>query len=193
MGRIVDILVGLHDAVFGLLARAARGWFLGLAARAVFASVLLVYFWNSAMTKAGPGLLGFLMPTDGAYAQILPTMMEQVGYDVSQIAFFPYGLIVVAGTLAEFVLPLLVALGLFTRVSSLGMLVFIAVMSFVDITGHHVEPATIGAVFDGIHDSAILDQRLLWAFPLVYLVLNGAGALSIDWLLARRRRRSVFM
>ncbi len=98
MSGLIAILVRFYQGVFGTLERLTDGWFLGLAARLVFASVLLVYFLNSAMTKLGNGPLGFLSPSDGAYAQILPTLMESVGYDSSQVPFLPYGLIVLLGT-----------------------------------------------------------------------------------------------
>ena len=98
-----------------------------------------------------------------------------------------WGLIVLLGTYSEFLLPLLIVLGLFTRLSALGMIGFIAVQTLVDITVHKVDAATIGALFDRFPDSVILDQRLLWIFPLVYLVLNGGGRISLDGLLASRR------
>lgn len=55
------------------------------------------------------------------------------------------------------------------------MLAFIAVMTYVDINLHSVDAKTIGAFFDRIHNSALADQRLLWAFPLIVLVVKGAG------------------
>ncbi|SHM45287.1 DoxX family membrane protein [Roseibium suaedae] len=187
MGFLIDLIVRLHGAVFGFADRMTRGWFLELAARFVFASVLLVYFFNSALTKVGPGLFGFLRPSDGAYAQILPTLMEQLSYDTSRIAFFPYGLIVLLGTWAEFVLPVLVVLGLFTRVASFGMIGFIIVMTFVDITGHGVDAETIGRMFDGNPSSLIADQRLMWIMILLVPALKGAGKISLDAMLVRSR------
>ncbi|WP_417687123.1 DoxX family protein [Roseibium sp.] len=189
MGALISLLVNLHNTVFGALERLTSGWFLGLAARAVFASTLLVYFINSALTKMGNGLFGFLSPSDGAYAQILPTLMEQVGYDTSQIGFFPYGLIVLLGTWGEIILPILVVIGLFTRVASLGMIIFVIVMSYVDITGHFVEAETIGALFDGNPTSLILDQRLLWIFVLLVPMLKGPGAVSVDRVLSTHYSR----
>ncbi len=192
MATLVSLLVNLHGIVFGKVEKLTNGWLLGFAARFVFAATLLVYFFNSALTKIGPGPFGFLSPSDGAYAQILPGLMEQVGYDTSQIAFMPYGLIVLFGTWAEFVLPVLVTIGLFTRIASFGMIGFIVVMSYVDITGHHVDAATIGALFDGNPGSLIADQRLMWIFILLVLVLKGAGRLSLDALLGgyyQRRER----
>ena len=189
MSSLIDFLVRLYSGVFNALERATDGWFLGLAARFVFAGVLLVYFINSALTKIGNGPFGFLSPSDGAYAQILPGLMEQVGYDTSQIAFFPYGLIVLLGTWGEFILPVLVVIGLFTRAASLGMIIFVIVMTYVDITGHHVEAATIGALFDGNPGSIIADQRLMWVFVLLVPVLKGPGLISLDALLGRHYQK----
>lgn len=192
MTALLGILVRLYNSVFGALERFTDGWLLGLSARFVFAGVLLVYFMNSALTKISGGLFGFLTPSDGAYAQILPGLMEQVSYDTSQVAFFPYGLIVLLGTWSEFVLPVLVTLGLFTRAASLGMIGFVIVMTYVDITGHHVDSATIGALFDGNPAGVIADQRLMWVFVLLVPALKGGGLISLDALLGsyyRKRER----
>ncbi|MDJ0932466.1 DoxX family protein [Breoghania sp.] len=176
----------LHVLFFARLQRLLASWLPGLATRAIFASVLLLYFLNSAMTKVGAGVEGLIHPSVGAYAQILPGMMEQVGYNISRIPFFPYGLIVVAGMWAEFLLPVLIVLGLFIRLASFGFTVFICVMTYVDLTGHHVGAVAIGAFFDRAPDAPIADQRLLWLFPLIYLTIYRAGAFSIDRVLARR-------
>ncbi|GGB32276.1 hypothetical protein GCM10011316_00480 [Roseibium aquae] len=189
MRALTGFLVRIYTTMFGALERLTNGWFLGLAARFVFASVLLMYFWNSGLTKLGNGFLGFLSPSAGAYAQILPQMMEQVSYDTSQIAFFPFGLIVLLGTWAEFILPLLIVVGLFTRAASLGMIVFIIVMSYVDVVGHGADPSTIGALFDGNPSSMIADQRLLWIFLLLVPLLKGPGWVSLDALFGASYRR----
>ena len=182
----MSALLRLYTRSFGGLQAVAGDWFLGLAARLVFASVLLFYFFNSALTKLGTGPLGFLMPSDGAYAQILPSVTESAGYDISQISFFPYGLVVLLGTWAEFLLPFMVIVGLFTRLSSLAMIGFIAVMTYVDVYYHGIGEKAIGAPFDRFHDAMVADQRLLWLFPLVYLVVRGPGLLSLDRVLAWR-------
>jgi putative oxidoreductase len=157
----------------------------GLFARHVFAAVLLGYFLTSAMTKIGHGPLGFLTVTDSAYFQILPPVVEAHGFDVSQVPFLPWGLIVHLGTYAEIVLPVLIVVGLFTRLAALGMIGFVVVQSLVDVAFHQADDKTIGALFDRLPDSAILDQRALWMVLLVYLVVRGAGAVSLDRLLAR--------
>lgn len=183
--NIVLSLIALHDRVFNRIEVLLSGWFLGLAARFVFAAVLLLFFLNSAATKVGDGFPDIFIPGIGAYAQILPPIAEAASYDPSQIALFPWKILAFAGTYAEFIIPILVVIGLFTRLSSLAMIGFIIVMSFVDIQFHGADTATVGAWFDRVHDSAISDQRLLWIFLLVYLMIKGAGPLSLDALITK--------
>ncbi|MBU2983213.1 DoxX family membrane protein [Lentibacter algarum] len=161
---------------------------LPLLARFTFAAVLVGYFWASGATKLGDGALGFLYPSTGAYAQIFPRAMEAVTYDTSQLSVFHW-LVVVGGTLAEFVLPLLVLVGLFTRLAALAMIGFVALQSLTDLFGHGglKHPETLGAWFDRMPDSAILDQRAFWLLLLITLVLHGGGWLSLDRLLTRSK------
>jgi putative oxidoreductase len=185
MSSLVSTVRCVHDAAFGALSRLAQGWFLGLAARLVFSSVTMVFFLNSVKTKVGSGFPDILIPQVGAYAQILPPVAEAAGYNPDNIAFF-WKLVVLAGTYAEFLLPVLILVGLFTRLASVAMIGFIAVMSIVDVWFHHLDAASIGAMFDRLPTALIFDQRLLWLFPLVYLVIKGAGKISLDGLLASR-------
>jgi len=113
-------------------------------------------------------------------------MLDAAGYDPSAIPFFPWHLIVIAGTWAEILLPIMILLGLFTRVAAFGMIIFIAVQSYVDIVYFGLEPKFVGAMFDRFQDAVIYDQRLLWIFVLLVLVLKGAGKLSLDYLMSRR-------
>lgn len=183
---IILTLERIHDAVFEKIEAAAGPWFMPLMARLVFSSVLLMFFINSGLTKVGSGFPDFLIPTTGAYAQIIPSIVEAVSYDTDQIALFPWKLIVLAGTYAEFLLPVMLLLGAFTRLTSVGLIGFIIVMSFVDIRFHGLEADSIGMMFDRIHNSVIWDQRLLWVFPLIYLALKGGGPISVDALVLRR-------
>lgn len=159
-------------------------------ARFLFAAILLIYFWNSALTKLGDGFLGIFTPSAGAYSQIFPRAMEAAGYDTAQLGGL-HTLIVLAGTWAEFVLPLLIVLGLLTRLSALAMMGFVLVQTLTDLFGHDVisEPRTVGAWFDRAPDALILDQRALWMFLLVTLVIKGGGALSLDRALRRATDR----
>jgi putative oxidoreductase len=167
----------ITDAIEWLTA----AWLPGLTARFVFAATLLVYYWNAALTKIDGSIFAL---TTGAYAQIVPPVIEAAGYDTTAVAL-PWTLLVYAGTYAEFVLPVLVVIGLFGRLAALGMLGFIVVQSYVDMAFHGVDAETAGAWFDRFPDAVIFDQRLLWAFPLIYLVLKGPGLLSLDGLLGR--------
>lgn len=188
MTNVIDYLAGLHGRVFGHLERHGDSWLLGLIARVAFASVLWGYFLNSARTKVGEGFFGFFSISPGAYYQIALPAVEAAGGDVDAVAFVPWGLIVAMGTYAEFILPLLIVIGLFSRIAALGMIGFIAVQTFVDITVHQIGAETIGALFDRFPDGVIADQRLLWIVPLLVIAIKGPGLVSVDGLLARRRR-----
>ena len=135
----MNTLISLHN-------RASRGLttlapvLLPTFARLTFAAVLTGYFWASAKTKIGPDLF---TPSDGAYGQIFPRAFEAVGFDSSQLSLW-HTLVTLAGTTAEFALPALIALGLFTRLAALGMAGFVTLQSLTDIFGHKVDPTTIG-------------------------------------------------
>ena len=161
-------------------------WLLPLLARLIFAAVLLGYFWASALTKLGDGIFS---PSVGAYAQIFPRAMEAAGFDVSQMGALRT-LVVVLGTWAEFVLPVMIVLGALTRVAALGMIGFVVVQSLTDIVGHG---AGFGAWFDRGSDAVIADQRALWGLLLAVLVVKGAGALSVDHFLSRFLRPAAVM
>ncbi|MFT5343755.1 MAG: putative oxidoreductase [Paracoccaceae bacterium] len=176
----MNALISLHNKLFGLIERMS-GVLLPTLARFGFAAVLLVYFWKSALTKLGPGITGFLFPSDGAYVQIFPKAMEAVSYDSSQLGM-SYYLIATAGMWAEFLLPLLIVIGLFSRLASIGMIGFIVVQSLTDVYALGAKP---GAWFDANSGSLIMDQRLLWITLLVTIIVKGAGPLSVDRLLGR--------
>ena len=154
---------------------------LPILARLVFAGVLFMYYWNSGLTKLGDGIFGILQPSSGAYVQIFPKAMEAVGYDTSQLTIFHWA-VVTGGTIAEFLLPILIVMGLFTRLAALGMIGFIVVQSLTDLYGHGgiAHEGTLGAWFDRMSDGLILDQRAFWVLCLLILVFKGAGAISID-------------
>ena len=131
----MNAIYRLEDAVVGPLSRMLGGAAIPTLVRFTFLATLAVWFWKSAMTKLGEGIGGLFSPSTGAYIQILPKQMEAAGYDPSALGFMAK-LIVIAGTWGEFIIPALIVLGLFTRASALAMIVFILVLSYVDITGH---------------------------------------------------------
>ncbi len=174
----------LHARLFGALESVAPVLIPTLA-RLIFAGTLLVYYWNSGLTKLGDGIGGLINLDFGAYIQILPRVFDATGYDPSQLGLFAR-LVAIAGTWAEFILPALIVLGLLTRLAALGMIGFVIVQSYVDVVGHGAGADDIGGWFDGTPSALILDQRAFWVFLLLVLVLRGAGPLSLDALLRRQ-------
>ena len=144
-------------------------------ARFFFAAVLFMYFWNSGFTKIPDGISNLFSPSFNAFAQIFPKGAEAASYDITQASAFQK-LVILAGTWAEFILPLLVVIGLFTRAAALGMIGFVIVQSLTDIYGHGAE---LGAWFDAASDSA-MDQRALSVLLLLVLVFRGGGPLALD-------------
>ncbi len=69
-----------------------------------------------------------------------------------------------AGTIGEIVLPILLAIGLFSRLSALGLFVvnYVAVLSLIDIS------------------PAALNEHILWGSLLVFVMLIGGEKLSAD-------------
>lgn len=178
----MTFLLTLYRDVTGLIAGWAGDWLLPLGARFTFAAVLLMYYWASALTKFSDGALGFLQPSFGAYYQILPKIAEAAEFNPENISAAWYPL-VLAGSWAEIILPLLIVVGLLTRGAALAMIGFIVVQSLTDIYGHGADAVTIGGWFDRASDALILDQRLFWVFVLLFLLVKGAGRLSLDhWL-----------
>lgn len=181
----MQALVALHARLFGALESHVAPALLPTLARLLFVAVLFLYYWNSGLTKLGDGLAGLLRLDTGAYIQILPRVFEAAGYDPSALGGLSRA-IVLLGTWAEFLLPILLLIGLFTRLAALGMAGFVLVQTWVDVVGHG---APLGGLFDR-HADGLIDTRALWLFPLVLLVLKGGGPLSVDALLARRHTPS---
>ena len=181
-------LATLPDRLIARLDRAAGDAILTTGARLVFAGVLLVYFWASAVTKLGEGLGGLFALSASAYIQIFPKAVEAAGYDVSQLGAL-HRAVALAGTWAEFLLPALIVAGLLTRLAAAGMIGFVLVQSVVDVTGHGVGGADLGGWFDRASGALIADQRAFWLFLLAVLAVKGGGPLALDRLLAARAAR----
>lgn len=154
-------------------------------ARLTFLATLFWYYWNSAGTKVWDrrgneeGIADFFSLESGVYAQMFPKAFEAAGYDPSQLGF-GYTLVAWFGTYGEWLLPLLIVIGLFTRLAALGMVAFVAVQTWVDVTGHGT---ALGTLFDKGYGLA--DERLLWVFLLLVLVVRGGGPISVDYGLGR--------
>ena len=161
-------LISLYNSTFGRFGSDAM---VPTLARAVFLAVLAVYYLNAAGMKTEGG---FFSPSAGGFAQIFPMAADAALYDVSQMTVFQR-LVVIAGMLAEYILPVLLVLGLFTRAAALRAIGLVAVQTLVDVTGHG---APLGRLFDS--SIGLLDERTMWVFLLLVLVLRGAGPLSVD-------------
>ena len=174
---MIRALLQLPDRVFSWLEPHSTPVLTTLA-RFIFAAALFVYFWNSGFTKIPDGIGNLFSPSFNAFAQIFPKGAEAAGYDITQASTFQKA-VILAGTWAEFVLPLLIVIGLFTRAAAFGMIGFVFVQSLTDIFGHG---ASLGRFFDAASDSA-LDQRAFWVFLLLVLVFRGGGPLALDRLI----------
>ena len=182
----MNVLIRLHHKVFAQVSRA--DWVLATMARFLFGAVLASYFWVSALTKVGDGFNGLWALEFGGYAQIFPKAMEAVSFDITALSIWHHA-VVYTGTYAEFVLPAFIIVGLLTRLSAIGMIIFIIVMSLTDLFAHgkQTDPKVFGAWFDKAPDSLVLDQRALWVFLLLVLVVKGAGPVSLDNALSLRK------
>jgi len=124
-------------------------------------------FWNSGQTKVEGFVLNIV---SGEIALGWPRLSDSAIYLFQEEYKLPLLAPQLAATLAtvgEHVLPVLVLLGLGTRFAALGLLVMTAVIQFLVYPGAY---ATHG----------------VWAAVLLWLMVRGPGALSIDHLLARR-------
>jgi putative oxidoreductase len=89
-----------------------------------------------------------------------------------QVPLLPPGLAAILGTCGELLFPILLLLGLFTRLGALGLSAVnvLAVVSYWHVLGS-----------DGYQ--AALAQHVLWGFMLAVVAIFGAGAISLDRLL----------
>ncbi len=79
------------------------------------------------------------------------------------------------GTAAELFLPVLVALGIASRLSALALFAFNAVAVY-----------AYASFLFGAEGAAGLQQHILWGLMLLITVFHGPGKLSVDHLLCRR-------
>jgi len=98
-----------------------------------------------------------------------------------QVPLLPPGLAAVLGTCGELFFPVLLVLGLFTRLGALGLFAVnvLAVVSYWHVLGN-----------DGYE--AALAQHVLWGFMLAVVVIFGGGTISLDRRLARANPANAF-
>lgn len=151
-------LAGLLASLFNLLHRFPH-WLLALIFRIGVGGV----FWKSGLTK--------VVTTSGGAWPVLPPQLG--GTTVSlfeQIYHVPLLAPAFAAHLSAYIelsMPVLLLFGLFSRGAAailLGMTLVIEIFVF---PGNYLD-------------------HLLWAGPLLYILCRGPGALSLDYLIARR-------
>lgn len=138
---LIGLLERLPQSVIGLLARCAIG----------------LVFWNSGRTKVtGWNIFSVNDNTKFLFAEEykVPFLNPETAALLAQVS--------------EHVLPVLLALGLATRFSALGLLGMTVVIQIFVYPNAYVLHGT-------------------WAAILLYLMKYGPGAISLDQLLARRR------
>ena len=149
--RVRDLLTRIPDDVIALLARAGIG----------------ATFWASGQTKI-EGLV--LDPIGGTFALGVPRLAPStidLFRDEYALPLVSPELAAPLAAIAEHVFPLLLVLGLATRLSAaalLGMTLVIQVFVYPEAWPTHAT----------------------WAAALVFLVARGPGALSLDRVVARR-------
>jgi putative oxidoreductase len=91
-----------------------------------------------------------------------------------QVPLLPPALAAVCGTVGEIFFPLLLVVGLFTRIGALGLFAVngLAVISYWHVLG--------GEGFE-----AALAQHVLWGYMLAVVAVCGGGALALDEKLGR--------
>lgn len=102
------------------------------------------------------------------------------------------GLSLVLVTVSEFLCPLLVMVGLFTRFAAVPVVITMGVAAFVVHGGdpRSMEKAAL-AFFSGESESWFSKEpALLYLIPFLAMAFTGAGTFSIDGLRARRREQS---
>jgi len=88
----------------------------------------------------------------------------------------PGNIAAIAATAGELALPVLLVVGLFTRVPALGLLIMSFVIQFVS-----------AQTPQGIENEISNPQHYLWMFLFGYLVIRGGGPLSIDGFIKSQR------
>lgn len=125
-------------------------------------------FWNSGQTKVEGLAINFVSGTFEFGVPRLSSSAVDLFRDEFRLPLLPPEIAAFMATIGEHALPILVLLGLGTRLASFGLLAMTAVIQFLVYPGAY---ATHG----------------VWAAVLLWLMARGPGALSIDHLIARRR------
>lgn len=158
----VAMIAGLAAELRGLLARIPQS-FIALLARFSIAAV----FWKSGQTK----IEGFAVDIiDGSVTLGIPRFADstvELFREEYKLPLLPPELAALMATTAEHVFPVLLLIGLATRLSALALLGMTLVIQVL--------------VYPGAYPT-----HGVWAVALLYLMVHGPGALSVDHVLGKR-------
>ncbi len=103
---------------------------------------------------------------------------KQIGLfeTIHPLPIVPPGIAALAATAAEIFLPIVLLIGLFTRVPALGLLVMTGVIEFV-----------AARTPQGIENGIANHQHILWMLLFGYLLIRGAGPFSVDGFVKSQR------
>lgn len=162
-----------------------------LLSRSAFAAILLPWFVIGGLTKVG-GLSMSMGPTVdglplalGAYYAYVP---DKIGALDAGLPSFDILTQVYVGlmVLLETALPVLIVLGMLTRLSVILLTLHQIIFFTVNASG-----ASFGTLFDASPFDMFPDQLLLWVMVIAPLALFGAGPLSVDNAFGRWKDRRV--
>ena len=123
---------------------------------------IFTVFWRSAQTKiTGGEFLG----QNWAFWDVTSTTFTLFEYEYD-LPLIPADIAAYLATFGEFFLSLLLLLGLFTRLGAAGLLAMTAVIQFF------------------VYPSA-WPVHILWLAPLLYVLKDGPGKLSLDYVLSK--------
>ena len=124
---------------------------------------IFTVFWRSAQTKISSGeFLG----QNWAFYDVSDSTILLFEYEYD-LPLIPADIAAYLATFGEFFLSLLLLLGLFTRLGAFGLLIMTAVIQFL------VYPAA-------------WPTHILWLAPILYVLKDGPGKLSLDYLFTNK-------
>ncbi|MBO6795614.1 DoxX family protein [Maricaulis sp.] len=167
---------GLYTGVFAAIEKSLGGDVLAVLARLTLAGI----FWRSLLTKVETVKLFKYteyindFPVERAHVrlpdfplQIRPATYHQFNGDFA-LPLIPGELAALMATVGEFILPILLVLGLATRFAAAGLMVMTLVIQFF------------------VYPEAWWGTHAMWAVIALYLMAKGPGRLSLDHMFGNR-------
>ncbi len=179
MMAFADRLHDLHERFFTAFRTVLGGSLLQLLARLTLAGV----FWRSLLTKVETAKLFTYteyindFPVERAHMRVpefplelKPATLHQFANDFA-LPLIPGDVAAWMATLGEFVLPILLVPGLFTRFAAMGLLVMTVVIQLF------------------VFPEAWWGTHALWAVMAIFIAAHGPGRLSLDHVFGNRFAR----